>query len=267
MARADEILDVPLVVPETGRALPISGPPFKRPDPALIRQLDKVGAATASAMMNRMGLSHTFVDGPVARTPGSKVVGPVVTLQFMPQREDLVAGLADKHVEKYSALWSVFGTVEPGDILAVQAFGDTKTGTMGEMLVTYFKGRGGIGIVVDGCIRDWPRIQEIGTPMWTRGFTPNYASQGPIFPWAYNVPIACGGVLVLPGDVMIADDDGAVLVPAGMIQTVLDHTLEKEERETFARMRLAEGGELKRYYPLTEENRPEFEEWRKSQAD
>jgi len=157
--------------------------------------------------------------------------------------------------------------VQPGDILAVQAFGDLHTGCMGEMLVTYFKGRGGAGIVVDGCVRDWPRIQEIGTPIWTRGFTPNYASQASLFPWAYNVPIACSRVLVVPGDIIIADDDGAVLVPAQMAELVLRHTLDHEEWEEFSRLKLAEGGDLRTYYPLSDQGWAEYEVWRASQAD
>ena len=98
-----------------------------------------------------------------------------------------------------------------GDVLVVQAFGDPYTGCMGDMLVTNFKGRGGAGIVVDGCIRDWPRVQMLGVPVWTRGFMPNYASQSTLYPRANNVPSACSRVLVLPGDIIIADDDGAVV--------------------------------------------------------
>lgn len=156
----------------------------------------------------------------------------------------------------------MFESVQPGDILAVQVFGDLYTGCMGEMLITYFKRRGGVGIVVDGCIRDWPRVQEIGVPVWTRGFTPNYASQTHLFPWAYNVPIACSSVLVLPGDIIIADDDGAVLVPAQLAPLVAQHTLEHEDWEVFSRMKLAEGGSLRKYYPLSDEGRREYEAWR-----
>jgi regulator of RNase E activity RraA len=265
-ATSEDRLDVTLPVPAISRTLPIGGPPFARPAPDLIQQLYHVGSATASALMHKMGVRQTFIQGPVPRQPGAKVVGPVVTLQFMPQREDVASGMSQEHVEKVSALWAVFETVQPGDILAVQAFGDDYTGCMGEMLITYFKGRGGIGIVVDGCIRDWPRVQAIGTPVWTRGFTPNYASQASLFPWAYNVPIACSRVLVLPGDIMIADDDGAVLVPAQMAPLVLQHTLEHEEWEVFSRLKLAAGGSLKKYYPLNEEGQREYEEWRKSQS-
>src|SRR6266511_1397925 len=261
-ARSEDHLDVTLPVPPIAQALPISGPPFTRPDRDLIRQLYQVGSATASALMHKMGVRHTFIQGPVPRQPGAKVVGPVVTLQFMLQREDVASGLGQENIEKVSALWAVFETVQPGDILAVQAFGDDYTGCMGEMLITYFKGRGGIGVVVDGCIRDWPRVREIGVPVWTRGFTPNYASQAGLFPWAYNVPIACSRVLVLPGDIIIADDDGAVLVPARVAPLLLDETLDKEDWETFSRMRLAEGGSLWTYYPLSEEGRREYEERR-----
>jgi len=261
----DDLSNIPLPIPPISRELPIGGPPFARPDPETIQRLYAVGSATASAIMHKMGVRQTFIQGPIPRQPGAKVVGPVVTLQFMPQREDVASGLAQEHVEKVSALWAVFETVQPGDVLAVQAWGDAYTGCMGEMLITYFKGRGGIGIVVDGCIRDWPRVQQIGTPVWTRGFTPNYASQASLFPWAYNVPIACSRVLVLPGDIMIADDDGAVLVPAQMAPLVLEHTVEHEEWEVFSRLKLAEGGSLKKFYPLNDEGWAEYEEWRKTQ--
>jgi regulator of RNase E activity RraA len=253
---------VPLPAPPISRELPLAGPPFQRPDPELIRQLRAVSSATAAATMHKMGVRQTFIEGPIARKPGSKVVGPAVTLQFMPQRDDVASGVAQEHVEKFSALWAVFESVQPGDVLAVQAFGDPYTGCMGEMLITYFKGRGGVGIVVDGCIRDWPHVQEIGTPVWTRGFTPNYASQTHLFPWAYNVPIACSQVLVLPGDIIIADDDGAVVVPTQLAPLVLERTIEHEDWEVFSRMKLAEGGSLKKYYPLSEEGQREYEAWR-----
>src|SRR4051812_25721201 len=222
-ARTEDHLDISLPTPAISQALPIGGPPFARPDPALIKQLYQVGSTTASALLPKMGGRQTFIQGPLPRVAGAKVVGQAVPLQFMAEGADVAWGLAQEHVKTVSALWAVLDTVQPGDILAVQAFGGAYTGCMGEMLITYFKGRGGIGIVVDGCIRDWPRVQEIGTPIWTRGFTPNYASQSTLFPWAYNVPIACSRVLVLPGDIIIADDDGAVLVPAQMAALLLEY--------------------------------------------
>jgi regulator of RNase E activity RraA len=242
--------------------LPITGPAYERPDPELVRKLYEVGSATASATLHHMGIRHTFIEGPVARMRGAKVVGPAVTLQFMPQREDIASGVGQEGAEQRSALWHVFDSIQAGDVLVIQAYGDPYTGCLGEMLISYFKGLGGAGIVVDGFIRDWTRVKDMGLPVWTRGATPNYASQAGLFPWAYNVPIACSRVLVLPGDIIIADDDGAVLVPARVAPLLLDETLAKEDWETFSRMRLAEGGSLWKYYPLSEEGRREYEEWR-----
>jgi regulator of RNase E activity RraA len=253
--------DGPLARPDI--TLPIRGPEFARPAPDLIGKLHAVSSATASAILHKMGVRQTFIQGPIARQPGAKVVGPAVTLQFMPQREDIASSLLQEHAEKYSALWAVLETVQRGDVLVVQAYGDPHTGCLGEMLATYCKGRGGAGIVVDGCVRDWPKIREIGLPIWTTGVTPNYASQGSLFPWAHNVPIACSRVLVLPGDIIVADDDGAVLIPAQLAAPVLESTLEHEDWEAFSRIKLAEGGALSTYYPLSDEGWQEYQEWKK----
>ena len=249
-------------LPKPAIQLPIHGAEFPRPPGALIDAMHGVSSATASAVLHKLGVRQSFIQGPVARQPGAKIVGPAVTLQFMPQREDIASGLQQEHGEKFSALWAVLETVQPGDVLAVQAYGDPYTGCFGEMLITYCKGRGGAGIVVDGCIRDWPRVEKIGLPLWTTGFTPNYASQSTLMPWAYNVPIACSRVLVLPGDILIADDDGAVCVPIQLAPTVLKQTLDHEDWESFSRMKLAEGGALKTYYPLSAEGRLEYEAWK-----
>ncbi len=251
------------LIPPKDFKLPIEGPAYERPDPALLEDMQVVSSATAAAMLHKVGIRQTFIQGPLPRTPGAKVVGSAITLQFMPQREDLASGAQQENVEKRSALWAVFGDVQLGDILCIQAYGDMYTGCVGEMLTTFFRTQGGVGMVVDGCVRDWPNIQKIGIPMWTKGFTPNYASQTHLFPWAYNVPVAVSGVLVMPGDIIIADDDGAVVVPQQLAAEVARVTREHEDWETFSRMKLEEGGSLYKYYPLNDEGRQEYEVWRK----
>jgi regulator of RNase E activity RraA len=250
------------LIPPKNFTLPVEGPPYERPDAALLEDMRVVSSATASATLHKMGIRQTFIQGPLPRTPGAKVVGAAITLQFMPQREDIASGAQQENIEKRSALWEVFRSVQPGDVLCIQAYGDMHTGCLGEMLTTYLKTQGGIGVVVDGCVRDWPHIQEIDLPLWTKGFTPNYASQARLFPWAYNVPVALSGVLIMPGDIIIADDDGAVVVPQQMASSVAKITREHEDWETFSRMKLDEGGSLYKYYPLNEEGRKEYEAWR-----
>ena len=131
------------------------------------------------------------------------------------------------------------------------------------MMLTYFKGRGGIGVVIDGCVRDFPHVSGLGVGLWLKGTTPNYHTQTDIFPFAVNVPIACGGTLVMPGDLIVADDDGAVVVPARMAEQLADRAVAHAEWEEFSRMRLSEGGDLRRYYPLNDAALPEYQAWKK----
>lgn len=245
--------------------LPVRGEPFQRADADILRRMDAVSAATASAKLNGMGISRTAVQGPVALETGSRVVGSALTLQFMPQREDVASGLSQEYVERHTALWAVLESVQEGDVLVVQAFGSPFTGCFGDMLVRYFKRRGGAGIVVDGRIRDAARVRELGVPIWCTGTTPNYASQVDLFPWAYDVPIAAGGVLCLPGDVVVADDDGAVIVPAGKALELVQSAEDHENWEEFSRMRLEQGARLSDYYPLSPDSRAEYEAWRANQ--
>ena len=147
----------------------------------------------------------------------------------------------------------------------IDARGDISSGVFGDMMLTFFKGRGGIGVVVDGCIRDFPKVQKLDLGMWLRGVTPNFHTQTNICPFAVNVPIACGGTLVEPGDIIVADDDGAVVVPIALAPELIAKATEHIEWEDFSRMRLSEGGHLRKYYPLSDAGRVEYEEWRKNQ--
>ncbi len=119
---------------------------------------------------------------------------------------------------------------------------------------------------MDGRIRDAARIRQLGVPIWCTGTTPHYASQTDLFPWAYDVPVAAGGVLCLPGDVVVADDDGAVIVPSGKAIELVQDAEDHEDWESFSRMRLEQGARLSDYYPLSSNSRAEYELWRDNQA-
>ncbi len=241
-------------------------PDIERPATEVIERLKTISSATATGVLSKMGIRDSFLDGPVAWTPGSHIVGPALTLQFMPLREDIYG--ADEYGDPELQLHRhVLYHTQPGDVVVVDARGDMGSGVFGEMMLTYFKGRGGGGVVIDGTIRDYPKAKDLGLGLWLRGVTPNFHTQVRIFPHAVNVPIACGGRLVMPGDIIIADDDGAVVVPKAMAAKVADAAGEQAEWEDFSRLRLSQGGDLRRYYPLSDEARPEYEEWRKNQGD
>ena len=135
------------------------------------------------------------------------------------------------------------------------------------MMLTFFQGRGGLGVVINGCIRDFPIVQrDLDLGLWLRGVTPNFHTQTNIWPNAVNMPIACGETLVMPGDIIVADDDGVVTVPAALAPQLADAGQSHAEWEEFSRQKLLEGGHLRKYYPLSEEGRAEYEEWQKQQG-
>ncbi|MCP4383547.1 MAG: ribonuclease activity regulator RraA [Hyphomicrobiales bacterium] len=236
-----------------------------RPRREQVEALREIGAATASSTLALMGIRNAHIAGPIARTPGRSIAGPALTLQFMPKREDVYSD--DEYAEPELQLHrhALYHT-QPGDIVVVDARGDLKSGIFGDMMLTYFKGKGGIGVVIDGCIRDYPNAKRLDLGLWVSGLTPNFHTQTDLMPFAVNEPIACGGVFVMGGDIIVADDDGAVVVPAALAQEVIEKASEHHEWEVFSRQRLLEGGELKRYYPLSDAARPEYEAWLKEQA-
>ncbi|MFB2579707.1 ribonuclease activity regulator RraA [Herbiconiux sp. P15] len=253
-------------LPRPALDLPVRGSEYDRPGADELERLQQVSSATACAKLHGLGITRSFVEGPRPLTPGQRIVGSALTLQFMPQREDLASGLAQEYVERHTALWAVLETVQPGDVLVIQAYGSSFSGCIGDILARYFKRKGGAGIIVDGRIRDADRIRDLGLPVWSTGTTPHYASQSELFPWAYDVPVAVGGALCLPGDIVVADDDGPVIVPRRMADDVITAAQDHEEWEVFSRERLDQGARLSDYYPLTPDTREEYEAWRSARA-
>ena len=238
---------------------------IQRPPKALIEGLSGIGSATAAGELARLGIRDPHIQGPVARTPGKSVVGPALTLQFMPKREDQYAVDEYADPEKQLHRHALYHT-QPGDIIVVDARGDMHSGVFGDMMMTFFQGQGGIGAIVDGCIRDFPKVSEdLEIGLWLKGTTPNFHTQTNIVPFAVNEPIACGDTLVMPGDIIVADDDGATVVPVSLAPELVEKAQTHAEWEVFSRMKLSQGGHLRKYYPLSEEGRAEYELWKKEQ--
>lgn len=230
-------------------------PNITRPPRELVEALARVGSATAASELSFMGIRHPNIRGPVSQRRGRVAAGPALTLQFMPKREDQFGAAEYDDPEKQLHRHVMYHAER----------GDMDSGIFGEMMLTYFAGRGGVGVVIDGCIRDAGPALELDVGIWVRGFTPNYHAQTNIIPWGVNVPIACGDALVMPGDIIVADDDGAVVVPIAMAADLLARASEHAEWEEFTRLRLSEGGDLRKYYPLTAAGQDEYVAWRDAQ--
>lgn len=237
-------------------------PDISRPPKEMVEAFWDISVATISTMLrSRFGILRHALVGPVPLTPGAKAVGTAVTLRFLPKREDIISGLAEEATEKTSALWASIMAIEDGDVLVVDAQGNMRTGCLGEMLMTGVKARGGKGIVVDGCLRDLPSAKEMGLPLFARGGTPCNASFFEMYPWDYNQAIGCGGVLIFPGDIIVADDDGIIVVPPKVASEIIRFCSEKEDREVFEKIKIEETGNVARYHPMNAEARQEYEAW------
>lgn len=239
---------------------------IKRPSKKLLKIFEEhIDAATAAGELSKLGIRDPFIKGVTCRTPGVKIVGPAITLQFMPKREDMYG--EGEYVDPESQLHRhALYQAAAGDIVVVDARGDMQSGCFGNMMLTYFKGKGGLGVVIDGCIRDFAIAETLGLGLWLRGVTPNYHTQTNIFPFAVNVPIACGGVFVMPGDIIVANDDGAVVVPISLAEELAEAALHHAEWEDFSREMLEKGGDLRKYYPPSEEGWAEYVIWCKGRG-
>jgi regulator of RNase E activity RraA len=233
-----------------------------RPSSHLVEGLRNLGAATVAGTLGHMGFKNPHMTGILPQTKGKSICGPALTLQCLPQRPDLFSEgeYADPEKQLHR---HVLYQVQAGDVVVVDARGDMRSGIFGDMMSTYFKGRGGAGIIIDGVMRDRPNVEKLDLSLWLKGWTPNYHVQTEIFPSAVNVTIACGGVTVVPGDIIVADDDGAVVVPVSMAEQVIAEGQKHAEWEEFSRMKLMAGESLQRYYPLHPDAESEYQDWRK----
>ena len=240
-------------------------PDIQRPTKALLDALKQIDSATATGELARLGIRDAQIRGPLPFTRGRHIVGPALTLQMMPKREDQYN--VNEYTDPEKQLHRhVLYHAQKDDIVCVDARGDMASGIFGEMMLTYFAGRGGAGVVIDGCIRDYPFAKDLGLGLFLRGATPNYHTQTGLFPFAVNVPIAMNNQLVMPGDIIIADDDGVVVVPISLAGELAKKAGEHHEWEVFSKENLEKGGDLRKYYPLNAEAKIEFAAWQKKRA-
>jgi len=231
-------------------------------DPVTVQKLSGVTTATLTTVLLKKGLRNVWMRGTKPLKPGqARVVGRAFTLRFVPAREDLATPAS------WGAPISTRAAVEAmpvGCIAVVDAMGVTDAGIFGDILCARMRKRGVAGLVTDGVIRDMDGVVGTGLPVWCQG-SASPASVASLTFVNWQEPIACGGVAVFPNDIVVVDTDGAVLIPAGLLDAVVEAAVEQERLEGWIMNEVNNGAELPGLYPPDEANKARYEAWAKPQ--
>ena len=232
-----------------------------------LEQLRHVSTATLTTQLFKRGLRNVFLQGvaplvkPAAGTPN--LVGPAFTLRNIPAREDLDhLGVFQNpdHPQRKAV-----ETAPAGSVLVQDCRGERGVASVGSILAARLKQRGVAGMVSDGPVRDSGTIAELGLPIFCAGASAplNLAKHHAV---DMNLPIACGGVAVYPGDIVVADGDGVVIVPRHLAEDVARDATEQERLEAFIAERIEAGAPLRGTYPPDEATLAAYAHWRASKA-
>jgi regulator of RNase E activity RraA len=221
-----------------------------------------VSTATLTSQLQKRGFRNTFLRGLTPLRPDLRLVGYAFTLRYVPAREDLTDELYDntKNIQRIAV-----ESVNPGDVLVIDARGDVGAATLGNILATRLKARGAAGLVTDGALRDTPGYRELDLPSYVKGAhaATSFLIHHPV---DINAPIGCAGVLVMPGDVMVGDGEGVVAIPAQVAEEVAHDAYEQERLEEFIQQKVASGASILGVYPPDEQTRAEFAQWRRERG-
>lgn len=225
-------------------------------DAAAIKTLAAVSTATITTILLKKGLRNVWMRGTRPLTTGQqRLVGRAFTLRFVPAREDLATP------ESWSSPISTRAAIEAmpaGCIAVADAMGVTDAGIFGDILCARMKKRDVAGLVTDGVVRDVAGVLGTKLPVWCQGGAAPPSVAGLTFV-AWQQPIGCGGVAVFPDDVVVVDDDGAVVIPAKLLDEVLATAPEQERMEGWIMNELEKGSALPGLYPMNAETKARYE--------
>jgi len=221
-------------------------------------KLRTVSTATLTAQLQKRGFRNTFLAGLAPLRADLRLVGYAFTLRYVPAREDLTDALYDntKNIQRIAV-----ESVNQDDVLVIDARGDVRAATLGNILATRLKARGAAGLVTDGALRDTPGYRELDFPSYVKAAhaATSFLIHQPV---DINVPIGCAGVLIMPGDVMVGDGEGVVAIPAALAEEVAHDAYEQERLEEFIQQKVAGGASILGVYPPDEQTKAEYAAWR-----
>ena len=225
-------------------------------EPRAIAVLSQVTTATLTTQLLKKGLRNVWLRGtrPI-RSGQPRLVGRAFTLRFVPAREDLATPAS------WGSPISTRAAIEAmpeGCIAVVDAQGVQDAGIFGDILCARMARRRVAALVTDGVVRDLGGVLGTGLPVWCSGAAAPPSVAGLTFV-GWQQPIGCGGVAVFPGDIIVADDDGAVLIPAALLDAMLDEAPRQEQLEAWIMAEVERGAALPGLYPPNAENQARFE--------
>ena len=222
-------------------------------------KLRSVSTATLTSQLQKNGLRDTFLAGLYPLRPDLRMVGYAFTLRYIPAREDLADERYDntRNVQRLAV-----EAVGPEDVLIIDARGEVSAASLGHILGTRITQRGAAGFVTDGALRDTPGFRDLELPTYIRAAhaTTSFVAHHPV---DMQVPIGCAGVAVTPGDVVVGDAEGVVVIPAHLAEEVAHGGYEQEIREEFYQEKVAGGASIIGVYPPSDETLAEYEQWRR----
>ena len=231
-------------------------------DPKIIDTLSKVTTATLTTILLKKGLRNVWMRGSTPLTKGQpRLVGRAFTLRFVPAREDLATP------ESWSSPISTRAAIEAmpsGCIAVADAMGVTDAGIFGDILCSRMAKRGVAGLVTDGMMRDAEGVLGSGMKVWCDGIAAPPSVAGLTFV-GWQEPISCGGVAVFPDDIVVVDDDGAVLIPAKLLDAVVAEAPEQERMEGWIMTEVDRGVPLPGLYPMNAETKARYQAWKDAQ--
>ena len=224
----------------------------------------KVATSTLTGALNRRGLRNMFLqDVSPLRITQARMVGIAFTMRFIPYREDKAGANAPFRGQTQV---QAMETCPPGHVLVIDSRGDPRAASAGDLYIGRLKARGCAGIVTDGGLRDSEGILKTGLPAYQRRSS---SPPSPIVhqPLDLNLPIACGGVAVYPGDIVVGDADGVVIIPADIVDEIAQEVLATTLYEEFAEEEVARGRPLPGLFPtVSDEAKREFEVWKQARS-
>lgn len=229
--------------------------------PDLRAKLVAAPVAGLSQQLRKRGLNNVSIDGVAALEPGTKLVGTARTLRFVPNREDLF----DSHGGGCNAQKRTFDAVEPGEVIVIEARGETGSGTLGDILALRARTRGAAGVVTDGGVRDRDAVAATGLPVFAAGAHPAVLGRRHV-PWDSDLTIACGGCTVQPGDIVVGDSDGVVVIPPALAQEVVDAALAQEDLDGWIAEQVAAGHPVDGLFPPNAQWRAAYEDSRSTEG-